>query len=136
MFEAERVYNQRNPSTGIIEWFFLAREGYFGPYVSKEAAHKQLNTFISFCVKNGDDGGRGKKSVKSRTTAQSKSKSGYVPVPTAFVATKPMDLEQVVDYRPIDYTPDFSFQSSLSLDPILRLEPAPELSNKRREYRD
>ncbi|WP_036281702.1 hypothetical protein [Methylomicrobium lacus] len=59
MFYAERVYTQRNPTTGIMEWFFLAREGNFGPYRSKEEAKERLSKFICFCIMNNDDGGRG-----------------------------------------------------------------------------
>jgi hypothetical protein len=66
MFQAERIYNQRNPKTGLIEWFFFAREGHFGPFSSKETATKELNAFINHCVKNDNDGGRksGKKNLK------------------------------------------------------------------------
>lgn len=106
MFEAERVYNQRNPTTGITEWFFLAREGYFGPYVSKEAAQNQLAAFISYCVKNGDDGGRktGKNAPRLSTDS-------------SFART---------------FSSDFIFDVEMTL----RLEPPAEFSHKRREYRD
>ncbi|MBL1264357.1 DUF6316 family protein [Methylomicrobium sp. RS1] len=59
MFRAERIYSQSNPKTGMIEWFFSAREGNFGPFDSKEIATKELQAFINLCIKNGDDGGRG-----------------------------------------------------------------------------
>lgn len=59
MFRAERIYNQRNPKTGITEWFFSAREGNFGPFGTKENAERELKAYISHCIKNGNDGGRG-----------------------------------------------------------------------------
>jgi hypothetical protein len=66
VFRPERIYSQSNPKTGITEWFFSAREGNFGPFGNKETATRELQSFISFCIKNGDDGGRssGKKSSK------------------------------------------------------------------------
>ncbi|WP_213069389.1 DUF6316 family protein [Methylomicrobium album] len=64
MFRAERIYSQSNPKTGTTEWFFSAREGNFGPFDSKERATKELRAFVGLCIKNGDDGGRGKKSTK------------------------------------------------------------------------
>lgn len=66
MFEAERVYSQRNPKTGQIEWFFMAREGNFGPFPDKNTATREMNSFIKNCIKQGSDGGRskGKKAFK------------------------------------------------------------------------
>jgi len=58
VFRAERIYSQSNPVTGVKEWYFSAREGNFGPFCSKENATKELQAFISNCIKNGDDGGR------------------------------------------------------------------------------
>jgi hypothetical protein len=58
VFRPERIYSQSNPKTGITEWFFSAREGNFGPFISKETATKGLQAFIANCIKNGDDGGR------------------------------------------------------------------------------
>lgn len=66
MFDVERVFSQRNPQTGLMEWFFFAREGVFGPFSNKEKSTEELNAFIKNCIKNGDDGGRkaGVKNVK------------------------------------------------------------------------
>lgn len=66
MFEVERVYSQRNARTGQIEWFFMAREGNFGPFPDKNTATKQLDNFVKNCIKQGTDGGRktGKKEFK------------------------------------------------------------------------
>jgi hypothetical protein len=66
VFQAERIYSQSNPRTGLTEWFFSAREGNFGPFGSKEIATRELQAFIGSCIKNGDDGGRtsGKKTNK------------------------------------------------------------------------
>ncbi len=60
MFEADRIYSHRNPKTGLIEWFFSAREGTFGPFQDKTIAQKELDAFIQHCIKAGDDGGRKK----------------------------------------------------------------------------
>lgn len=110
MFEAERVYNQRNPTTGVTEWFFLAREGYFGPYVSKEAAQKQLSAFICYCVKNGDDGGR-----------QSGKKAPRLSTDSSFARS---------------FSSAFLGASIFDVNMKLSLEPPAEFSHKRREYRE
>ena len=60
MFEVDRTFCSRNAGTGIMEWFFSSREGIYGPYNSKEEATKDLQEFIQFCMKAGDDGGRTK----------------------------------------------------------------------------
>jgi hypothetical protein len=60
MFEIDRIFSSRNPDTGMVEWFFSAREGIYGTYSSKEQATKGLQEFIQFCIKEGDDGGRTK----------------------------------------------------------------------------
>lgn len=66
MFTSDRIFCQSNPKTGIPEWFFSAREGFFGPFSTKEKATQELNAFIQNCIKTGDDGGRkkGKKADK------------------------------------------------------------------------
>lgn len=58
MFQADRVFSQRNAQTGQIEWFFMAREGNFGPFRERNIALKEMEVFIKNCVKNNDDGGR------------------------------------------------------------------------------
>lgn len=58
MFQAERVFAQRNTRTGLIEWFFNAREGVFGPYTTKDIANQFLKEFVERCKASGDDGGR------------------------------------------------------------------------------
>ncbi len=60
MFEPHRIFSQSNPTTGVIEWFFYAREGLFGPYPSKEQAVFSLNDFIQARTNAGEDGGRSK----------------------------------------------------------------------------
>ncbi|MGZ4957200.1 MAG: hypothetical protein ACXV8Q_19050 [Methylobacter sp.] len=59
MFEIDRTFSQRNAQTGLMEWFFNAREGVYGPFSSKERSSKALEDFIKFNHKNFDDGGRG-----------------------------------------------------------------------------
>ncbi len=63
MFAADRVFSQRNGKTGLVEWFFNAREGVFGPYNSKEIATKTLHEFVEKCKAAYDDGGRGSQST-------------------------------------------------------------------------
>ena len=58
MFQADRVFSCRNPKTGLIEWFFSAREGNFGPFRDKVIATKELDAFIKHCIITKDDGGR------------------------------------------------------------------------------
>jgi hypothetical protein len=66
MFNAARVFSQRNPNTGLIEWFFSAREGNFGPFRDMQTAAKELDAFIQDCIKNGYDGGRAKGTKKEK----------------------------------------------------------------------
>ena len=58
MFRAARVFSQRNPETGLIEWFFSAREGSCGPFRDMQSAAKALEAFIQNRKKYKDDGGR------------------------------------------------------------------------------
>jgi hypothetical protein len=60
MFEINRIFSTRNSDTGMMDWFFSAREGIIGPYSSKEQATKDLQEFVQLCIKVGDDGGRTK----------------------------------------------------------------------------
>ncbi|MDD5033168.1 MAG: hypothetical protein PHE55_00290 [Methylococcaceae bacterium] len=58
MFQLQRVFSQRNPNTGVMEWYFDAREGTMGPYPSEPTAQKALGDHIIFCIQNKLDGGR------------------------------------------------------------------------------
>ncbi|HYE37154.1 MAG TPA: hypothetical protein VEB01_17270 [Methylocaldum sp.] len=58
MFKADRVFSERNNTTGQIEWFFLTREGVMGPYESEAFAKKSLDEFKQRCIVIGADGGR------------------------------------------------------------------------------
>jgi hypothetical protein len=60
MFEINRTFSCRNSDTGMMEWFFSAREGIYGPYSSKEQAAEVLREFIQYHMQAGDDGGRTK----------------------------------------------------------------------------
>ncbi|WP_027149951.1 hypothetical protein [Methylobacter tundripaludum] len=62
MFEGDRTFCQRNVETGLMEWFFSAREGVYGPFLDKEKAAKALDKFIKFNAETFDDGGRSSKS--------------------------------------------------------------------------
>ena len=73
MFKVERIYCQCNFKTGSNEWFFVAREGVFGPYGSKVIAQKALTEMIKHCIDNGDDGGRNQaKAIKLSLVADDK----------------------------------------------------------------
>jgi hypothetical protein len=60
MFESDRIFSCRNPDTGLMDWFFSARDGIYGPYSSKEHATKELKELIQHYIEAGDDGGRTK----------------------------------------------------------------------------
>ncbi|CAG0967877.1 hypothetical protein GPROT1_01326 [Gammaproteobacteria bacterium] len=46
IFENERLFIQNNAKTGLDEWFFLAREGTFGPYPCMQSAIESLDAFV------------------------------------------------------------------------------------------
>ncbi|TAK62249.1 DUF6316 family protein [Methylobacter sp.] len=58
MFKSARTFCQRNAETGLMEWFFHAREGIYGPFFDKEKAVKALEKFIKQNIETFDDGGR------------------------------------------------------------------------------
>jgi len=58
MFRCERIFMHSNPSIGRNEWFFNAREGVYGPFLSKEEASHSLEEFIKHKIERNDDGGR------------------------------------------------------------------------------
>jgi len=63
MFKTNRLYSQIDFQAGRTGWYFLAREGNFGPYESRVAAESMLSEFVTRCISTGNDGGRSK--VKS-----------------------------------------------------------------------
>jgi hypothetical protein len=58
VFGSIRIFSQLSAESGLNEWFFLAREGVFGPYPNKELALNSLNAFVDTKVNALDDGGR------------------------------------------------------------------------------
>ncbi|MDP2904168.1 MAG: hypothetical protein Q8N96_13860 [Methylovulum sp.] len=58
VFDVKRCFSQRSIETGLMEWFFLAREGVFGSFVDEKQAEKELETFKLINIKAKDDGGR------------------------------------------------------------------------------
>ena len=64
MFELDRIFCQRNMKSGLMEWFFYAREGVFGPYQSKDITQSELKEFVERHKASGDDGGRSGKQTK------------------------------------------------------------------------
>jgi hypothetical protein len=85
MFKADRIYSQRNASSGKLEWYFQAREGNIGPYESRETAGKMLSEFIARCIAAADDGGRSKKASE---------KLSLVPLDDASIAFDPGRLKK------------------------------------------
>jgi len=55
MFKADRVFWERNNTTGQTEWFFLTREGVMGPYGSEAFARKSLDEFKERCLHISSD---------------------------------------------------------------------------------
>ncbi len=58
MFGTSRLFRERNPATGSMDWFFMAREGAMGPYASRESAELALEEFKERCMRLGSTGGR------------------------------------------------------------------------------
>jgi hypothetical protein len=58
MFQPDRVFSERNPKSGLMEWYFSAREGVFGPYSTKDVSQRILREFIERRKAGYDDGGR------------------------------------------------------------------------------
>ncbi len=65
MFELDRTFCQRNAGTGLMEWFFNAREGTFGPFENKKIALSELKVFTDRRQVTDDDGGRSKVKKKN-----------------------------------------------------------------------
>ncbi len=57
-FEADRTFSVQNQKTGLVEWYFQAREGNAGPFTTKARATEKLNEFKALCIKTNDAGGR------------------------------------------------------------------------------
>jgi hypothetical protein len=55
MYKADRVFWERNSTTGRTEWFFLTREGVMGPYESEIFARKSLDEFKDRCALVGNN---------------------------------------------------------------------------------
>jgi hypothetical protein len=68
MFDLDRIFCQRDAKTGLMEWYFNAREGIFGPYVSKAMAAEELRVFIERRKLTEDDGGRSKEKNHDKLT--------------------------------------------------------------------
>ena len=68
MFEIDRTFCQRNAKTGLMEWYFNAREGIFGPYNTKPIALDELNIFVERRKLAEDDGGRSSVKKKDKLT--------------------------------------------------------------------
>jgi hypothetical protein len=58
MFEHNRVFSNRNTSTGRMDWFCETREGEQGPFESEQIARAALEKHIEYSKRNKLDGGR------------------------------------------------------------------------------
>lgn len=58
MFTSNRIISYTNLSSGNISWFFLAREGAFGPFDSKQYTVAVLEQFVKNCIESNNTGGR------------------------------------------------------------------------------
>ncbi|MFM8333794.1 MAG: hypothetical protein ACKN9T_19140 [Candidatus Methylumidiphilus sp.] len=76
MFGVDRIFSERNGATGLVEWFFMAREGIFGPYPSKELSTARMHEFTAKCRAANDDGGRSLKSQRNGAIESNKRKHG------------------------------------------------------------
>jgi hypothetical protein len=59
MFNHSRVFSDRNPTTGNMEWFAETREGMLGPFDSEKLATEALQRHIEYTKQQKIDGGRG-----------------------------------------------------------------------------
>jgi len=58
MLTSNRIISYTNLSSGNISWFFLTREGTFGPFDSKQYTVAVLEQFMKSCLESGNAGGR------------------------------------------------------------------------------
>jgi hypothetical protein len=58
MFALDRIFSQRDPGTGLMEWYFDAREGLMGPYRTEGTGRKALEAHLEHCRRCQLDGGR------------------------------------------------------------------------------
>lgn len=58
MFTLDRIFSQRDPATGRMEWYFDTREGLMGPYRTETMARKSLDDHLEHCRRFRLDGGR------------------------------------------------------------------------------
>ncbi len=58
MFDADRIYYQRDESTGAAGWYSDTREKILGPFNTKEIAKTALQSHLRYCREHQLDGGR------------------------------------------------------------------------------
>ncbi len=56
-----RIFTLHDKETNTIEWYFYAREGVVGPFLSLKESEKALEIFVSLNIMFNDDGGRSTK---------------------------------------------------------------------------
>lgn len=70
MFDIDRTFCHRNEKTGLMEWYFNAREGIFGPYSTKSITIDELRVFVERRKLTKDDGGRSKEKSNNKLTLE------------------------------------------------------------------
>lgn len=70
MFKPDRIFSAQQQKTGMMEWYFQAREGNIGPYETREQADAMLQKFIATCIELGHTGGREQKDQSTSTALQ------------------------------------------------------------------
>lgn len=58
-FRSDPYFCQRNTENGIMEWFFLSREGTKGPFDSRQTAASARHAHAAYCQQQGIQGIRG-----------------------------------------------------------------------------
>lgn len=58
VFQRDRVFSNRNTSTGTMEWFYETREGMMGPFPSEQSARTAMERHVEYSKRNKLDGGR------------------------------------------------------------------------------
>ena len=65
MINIKRVFSTINTKNGAMSWYFHAREGKIGPFVSYGEAVNKMHYFIQKAIGAGDRGGRSSSEAES-----------------------------------------------------------------------
>ena len=75
MKNAKRVFSTINTRNGAMGWYFHAREGSVGPFVSYGQALSKLYGFIQKAIESGSNGGRPSSENKLPSPPETNSRS-------------------------------------------------------------